>query len=392
MGTIIKTTLIIILLGAATLILTQTLVRTEEEPHSPSQVNAYLEAAMSKAGPPGLSVAVIKENSVVYQEAFGWADRPSNLPTTIHTAYHWWSMTKIPTAVAIIQMHESRQINLDHPVSEYLPFFQVEYQGQPVTSITIRQLLSHTSGLADIMPAMIGWVHYQDEIYPQTQLLQQILPDHGRLKYPPGSKYSYSNLGYLVLGAVIEDVSGVSYEQYIQEMILTPLGMDCTGFLFSAEQEDIAVGSHPLFSVYTPLLPFLLDMDSLVREREGAQLWFNTVYIDITPSTGLIGPVDDAILFVQALLSGSDLLSPQGRQLLLSPGPEPPLGWPESNKSGRFWLQQSGGGPGYASIMRLYPEENLGIVVMANNTNLAREELVEVLAGVDWLITKEDPQ
>lgn len=387
MVTKIKISTSILLFAAAVLFMSSTFYRRNELPQDSSQIDTYLQSLVSRGRPPGISVAVIKDGSLVYQQAFGWADRPGELPASVQTAYHWWSMTKIPTAVAIIQLYESGLLDLDQPVSNYLPYFQVKYQGQPAPPITIRQLLNHTSGLADTMPAMIGWVHYEDKIYQQTELLQKLLPAYDEIKYLPGSKYNYSNLGYLVLGAVVESVSGMSYEQYLENQVLLPLRMEDTGFLYPEIGGDPAAGSHPLFSMYTPLLPFLLDMDSLVREKEGNQLWFNPVYIDVTPSTGLIGPIDNAALFIQDLLTGSKLLGPEGHQLLFDPtsGPDGrPLGWPEFNQDGRYWVQQSGGGPGFASIMRLYPEENLGIIVMANNTNLSREKIIGVLAEIDW--------
>jgi len=192
----------------------------------------------------------------------------------------------------------------------------------------------------------------------------------------------------MVLGAVIESVTGEPYEDYIREHVLTPLSMENTGFLYPGQMSGkVAAGSHPIASVYTPLLPFLLDMKPLIREREGAQFWFNPLYIDVTPSTGLIGSVDEAVLLARALLARSELLSPESHRLLLPQGSGPtgrPLGWAEYSTDGRLWVQHSGGGPGFATVMRLYPDENLGIVIMANNTDLPREELVGAFADLDW--------
>ncbi|HKJ40406.1 MAG TPA: serine hydrolase domain-containing protein, partial [Anaerolineales bacterium] len=258
----------------------------------------------------------------------------------------------------------------------------------PAPLITIRQVLRHTSGLPDTVPAMIGWVHYEDKIYNQTELLKQHLPQHNQLKFAPDSKASYSNLGYMVLGSIIETVSGMPYEEYIQKNILNPIGMEDTDFLYTAQMSDqIAVGSHPMVSIYTPLLPFLLDMKPLIREQEGAQYWFNKFYIDVTPSTGLIGSANDAALMVKALLLQTDLLHPESHLIMVPDGTAPterPLGWAEYNMTSRLWVQHSGGGPGFATVMRLYPEEGLGIVIMANNTDLPREKLVDAFASLDW--------
>jgi CubicO group peptidase (beta-lactamase class C family) len=299
-------------------------------------------------------------------------------------------MTKVPTAIAVLQLYEAGKLDIDDPVSSYLPFFQVEFKEEAAPPVTMRQLLRHTSGLPDIIPAMIGWVHYEDVIYNQTDLLKQHLPRYSELKFAPDSKSAYSNLGYLVLGAIIEAVTGGRYEQYIQDHILTPLGMENTGFLYTNQMAGkIAAGSHPIINFSTPLLPLLLDMKSLVRERVGGQLWFNPLYVDVTPSTGLIGSAQEAALFAQALLTQSNLLSKQSHRLLLPQGTKPderPLGWADYEITDRLWVQHKGGGPGFASIMRLYPNENLGIVIMSNNTNLPRERLVDAFAAIDWSI------
>jgi len=362
--------------------------RLTANPASVAEVESYIGEIVDRQQPPGLSVVVVKDGAVVYDQAFGWADGPSRLPAGPDTVYHWWSMTKVATAIAVLQLHDANLLDIDDPVRDYLPFFQPTLDGSPASPITIRQVLRHTSGLPDTIPAMIGWVHYEDEIYNQTELLQKHLPAYNRLKFAPDTRFAYSNLGYLVLGAVIEAASGQRYEVYIQEHLLTPLGMNHTSFLYTSQMSgQIAAGSHPVLSMYTPLLPFLLDMKALVRERAGSLLWFNPVYIDTSPPSGLIGPANDVALLAVALLNRDSILSPESHALLLPQGPSltgRPLGWAEYSTGHRLWVGHSGGGPGFATIMRLYPEENLAIILMANNTDLPREALVEAFAGLDW--------
>ncbi len=362
--------------------------RLSTNPSSVTEIESYIEKSVARNTPPGISIIVIKNEEIVYNKAFGYADGPAKIPAATDTVYHWWSMTKIPTAIAVLQLHDEGKLNIDDPVSDYLPYFQVTLDGKPAPSITIGQLLRHTSGLPDTIPAMIGWVHYEDVVYDQTHLLQKHLPQYNQLKFKPDSKAAYSNLGYMVLGAVIEKVGGMRYEDYIKESILKPLGMFNTDFLYTPQMEEkIAAGSHPLVSMYTPLLPSLLDTKLLIRERDGMKYWFNPLYLDVTPSSGLLGSVNDAALLAEALLSRSDLLSLESHKLLLPTGTnstERPLGWAEYNMTGRLWVQHSGGGPGFATVMRLYPKDSLGIVIMANNTNLPREKLVDAFASLDW--------
>ena len=189
-------------------------------PHSPSmpkqaanieELETYLHQLTDSGNPPGLSVVVVKDNKIIYNKAFGFADRPRNLKATPETVYHWWSMTKIPTTIAIMQLQEQGKLNLDDGVTKYLPWFEVKYPSNESSTLTIRNLLQHTSGLPDTVPAMIGWVHYEDTIYNQTDVLKKHLLEFNTLKFEPNTKAVYSNLNYMVLGAVIKSVSGQTY-------------------------------------------------------------------------------------------------------------------------------------------------------------------------------------
>ncbi|MCP4142825.1 MAG: beta-lactamase family protein [Chloroflexi bacterium] len=355
--------------------------RAPKEVDNITELENYLQELTEAGDPPSLSLAVIKDGEQVYSGAFGMADAVNSIPATSDTVYHWWSMTKIATAASILQLHEEGKLDIDDPVIDYLPYFDVVYPTPDSDPITIRHLLNHTSGLADTIPAMIGWVHYEDESYDQTKLLREQLPNYNELKFSPDSDSAYTNLGYMVLGVIIESVTEQRYERYIEEQLLEPLGMTQTSFIYSNKMaEHEAIGSHPLVNLYTLMLPSLLDMDMIVRERVGTRYWFNRVYIDATPSTGLIGTATDTAKLMSALLD-TDLLASNSIELMRPHGDERPLGWAEF---GDDWVQHRGGGPGFATIMRLYPEKNLGITILANSTNLKSEALVELIAGMDW--------
>ena len=359
----------------------------------PSQIEttadfeAYLDKMVQGNSPPGVSVAVVKNGEIVYQYATGLADGPNKIAATTDTVYHWWSMTKIVTAIGILQLAEQGLVDLDAPVEDYLPYFETadgKYQGR----VTIRQLLRHTSGLPDNVPAIVGWVHTEDVVYDQVEQVRTYMPDYNQLKYDPDSKAVYTNFGYMVLGAVIAEVSGQSYESYVVEHILEPAQMNQTGFLYASDVElDEAVGSHPVVNMMTPILPFLLDMDTIVRERVGLTLWFNRLYLDVTPSSGLIGPADDVARLLAALQDPGLLLSADSLAAMQPTGNGPterPLGWAEYGMEDQVWVQHSGGGPGFATVARMYPDKGLGIILMANGTNLDRDGLSAALANLPW--------
>ena len=357
-----------------------------------TELEAYLNKLVASGNPPGLSVAVVKDGKLVYNCAFGSSDRPRQVMATTHTVYHWWSMTKIPTAIAILQLSEQGKLGLDDPVSKYLPWFEVAGPSSDKAPITLRNLLQHSSGLPDTMPSMIGWVHYDDGGRNQTELARQYLSKFNKLRFAPGTKASYSNYNYMLLAAVIEALTGQSYEQYMTQNVLEPLGMTQSGFVYSSEMlANASAGSLPVVHLYTPLLPFLLDARRLIRERQGNLFWFNKIYIDATPSTGLLGPAQDVGRLMMAYLSGGTLdgkriLSPESIAAMTETTPMDThgLGWFSFPSGARPFLEHAGGGPGFATNMRLYPAERLGIAILANGTDLDRPALSELIASLAW--------
>jgi len=281
---------------------------------------------------------------------------------------------------------------LDDPVNKYLPWFEVVYPSKNSPVITIRNLLQHSSGLPDTMPAMISWVHYDDKVRNQTVLVKKYLPEFNKLKFMPGEKAVYSNLNYMVLGAVIEAVSGKTYEAYITENILRPLDMSQTNFVYTDQMsKNEAMGTLPVVHFYTPLLPALLDTKLLIRERYGKIFWLNRIYIDATPSTGLIGPAIDVERLMTAYLNqgtidGTKILNPSSISLMTETAPIDGhgLGWFVYDINDTRILEHAGGGPGFATLMRLYPDKGLGIAILSNGTDLDGGGLADLLARMNW--------
>ena len=369
-----------------------------------AEAEAYLEELVEFGTPPGLSLVVIKDGAIVYSKGFGLADGPKQIPATPKTVYKWWSTTKIPTAVAILQLHEQGRLDIDDPVADYLPFFEVEYPSDNSTVVTIRHLLNHTSGMPDNFPEVVGWMHLEDEPQlDQTGLLQQVFADYAKLKFEPGDHAEYSNVGYMALGAIIEAVSGQSYEEYVVEQVLQPLGMTNTNFVYTDEiRANAAVGSHPVISLESAMLPFLYDdLGAYIRERANGKMWFNRFYADSNPPTGLIGPVTDLARFVMAFqnqgeLDGARILSAETVAMMTyeshvvsvdtgqTDAPFQGLGWHVYQPEGRMYIAHGGGGPGFGSDMRLYPEESLGLIVFANDTTYDSAAILDLFVSLDW--------
>ncbi len=406
-GLIIGGTVVVLLIAGVVLyILAPHPPKPPESMTSISELEAYLNELVETGDPPGMSVAVVKDGEVVYSQAFGLADGPKNIPATPKTVYQWWSMTKIPTAVAILQLQEQGKLNIDDPVKDYLPFFEVQYPSDNSEVVTIRHLLNHSSGLPNNVPAIIGWIHGEgDPHVNQTALLKEKLPDYAELKFEPGSKAVYTNIGYMVLAAVIEAVTGQTYEDYVIEYIIQPLKMANTNFVYTEEMAlHEAAGSHALISILTPFVfLFVEDRNSLIRETVKRHWWFNRIYSDQNGPTGLIGPAADVARLVTAFLNqgeldGARILTPESVAMMIdkerliqasgmesSQGQKQGLGWKVFPEGNRLYFQHGGGGPGFKLLMRLYPAEGLGIVVMANGTeNPVKNDLFDIMADLPW--------
>jgi D-alanyl-D-alanine carboxypeptidase len=170
-----------------------------------------------------LSIAVSKGDKTLYHAAYGFANREHQLPNKVDTRYNIASIGKMFTSVAVLQLQEQHKIGLKDKVGRYLPSFPNAYIRD---SVTIHQLLSHSSGLPVwFSSSFAGGTKFQ------YQELNDYLPFYERIaaSSEKRDKFSYSNVGYMVLGYVIEEVSGISYKEYLQRNIFQPLHMDHTG-------------------------------------------------------------------------------------------------------------------------------------------------------------------
>jgi len=189
---------------------------------------------MSKHGIPGGSVAVVKDGRLVYMSGYGWADVEKKQPVQPTSLFRIASISKPVTAVAVFTLLQNSggRFSLDTPAFSLLPFSPACGDADPrLKTITVRQLLQHTAGWdkdeTGIDPMfqsteIAGALHVTPPAR-QDSIIRYVMGQP--LQFDPGSKYSYSNFGYCVLGRVIEKISGQSYEQYVKEHVLAPMGI-----------------------------------------------------------------------------------------------------------------------------------------------------------------------
>ena len=377
-----------------------------------AELDQFLEDLVSSGSPPGVSLVVLKDGETVYNKGFGLADGPNRIPATPETVYHWYSVTKIVTAIAIMQLLEQGLIDLDDPVSDYLAFFNPEYPSASSVPVTVVNLLNHSAGVPDNLPAVFSWLHFEgEEAFDQTQFLRDKIARYDTLAFEPGSEAIYTNVGYMILGALIEQVTGQSYEQYVVDRVLDPLGMVNTRFEYTeAIRANEGVGMHPLADIQSPFLPIVRPPwpFDLIRDYADGQVWFNRFFFDSNPPTGLIGPAPEMARFLAAILNGGEfegarILSQQSVETMLNErhveagkGGQSAsytrifdefvqgMGWKVVRDGGRLHLSHGGGGPGFSTLMRLYPDEDLGIVILVNGTNVENQEIADAVAKIEW--------
>ena len=292
---------------------------------------------------PGVSVAIVENGKLVYARAFGVADIATKTPATPQTRFRIASVTKMFTAVAVMQQVEKGTVRLDEPLATYLP------DAPHAKEVTIRQLLMHTSGI---------W-NYGDESFSSGRVVmpttpQAIVASVGSrpLEAPPGSKFVYSNTGYVLLGLVVEAVTHQPLARYLQTNVLVPAGMTETTFGELPAGVPVAVGYMDAGGA--PALPyspswFYADGDMVSTASDVAR--FDAALMDgrlVKPETF-------------ASMQSSSILAPllgatvrYGLGLMLSPNRDVML------------VGHHGGIPGYVAEVQMLPAQRFAVVVLAD--------------------------
>ncbi len=210
---------------AALLCATATEAAALQKPEVASAVRlleAWIESQMAYRNQPGLSIAVVHDQQVVWMKGFGQADLEKKAPATPQTIYRVASNTKLFTAMAVMQLRDEGKLGLDDPVARHLPWFKPK-QAPGSPAVTIRQLLTHTSGL----PREAAAPYWNDFKFPTRDQVREGLPAQEAV-YEPETRWKYSNLALTIAGEIVASVSGEPYADFVNRRILMPLGMSST--------------------------------------------------------------------------------------------------------------------------------------------------------------------
>jgi CubicO group peptidase (beta-lactamase class C family) len=183
----------------------------------------WIEAQRAYRAIPGLAIAVVHDQELVWSRGFGVADLTTKAPVTPGTIFRIASITKTFTATAIMILRDRGKLRLDDPVRTHLPWFTYKNRHADGPAVTIRHLLTHTSGL----PREAAFPYWTDHNFPTREQMIAAFHDQESV-FEPETRYKYSNLGMAILGEVIAAASGMSYDAFVTKNILEPLGMTST--------------------------------------------------------------------------------------------------------------------------------------------------------------------
>jgi CubicO group peptidase (beta-lactamase class C family) len=344
-------------------------------------IDAYVAGEMEALRVPGLALAIVHGDQIVHQRGFGAADS-SGRPVTPQTPFILASSSKSFTALAIMQLVEAGRIELDAPVQQYLPWFRVA-DADASARITVRHLLTHTSGLATSAGIQAFWGD-------GTQTLEQFVRDlsEEELTQPVGEDWQYNNAGYAVLGLIVQTVAGQSYGQYVQDHIFAPLGMQHSHVSHAAAVQDGLASGHLAwfglpFPAERPYLPAVLPAGFVVSSAEDLGHYLIAHLNDgQAGDASVISPEGLAELHRPAVSLSSTSKTSYG------------LGWFVGPFGGVPAIHHGGDLHNYHADMVLLPESRWGVIVLTNTNSLGllgHSDTTLIATNVTRLLVDREP-
>ncbi|KMT54416.1 serine hydrolase domain-containing protein [Pseudomonas fildesensis] len=317
---------------------------------------------MARENVAGLSIALVNGQELIWARGFGIADKAKGLPVTPNTAFRAGAISKLFTATAALQLVEQQRLGLDAPIQQTLREFYVRSrfhsdQADADRAITLRRLLSHQSGLPS--------EHLRDlrNSFAMSQMPMRV--SGVWLSSPPGSQVAYSNLGYALVGAAVERSTGKDFETQLQNGLLKPLQMNQSSFIGTGAQAGFrALGYED----------GTLSPDAQVRDLAAAGLWTSpkdlSHYVQMLFARGLykdsrvLGNASIEQMFTQQNTGNAlDFDCQMGLGWFLAPCGDEPVG------PGVRTYQHSGGGDDFAAQVTVLPDQQLAVIIMANDSN-----------------------
>jgi CubicO group peptidase (beta-lactamase class C family) len=325
-----------------------------------ASLDAYIESEMKRIKAPGLGITIVSGGAAILEKGYGFANREAGKKVDADTIFNVGSVSKLFTNAAIMKLVEAGKVDLDAPVTTYIPELSLKTRGSSFSDVTVRSMLTHHSG----MPSDLARNFFFGQTAPANHTTAfRSLPmdlEGSYVATAPGTIFSYSNLSFSLLGIVIERASGMSFEDYVQEAVLKPLGMDSSSFNFK------------------PLLSGRYSKGYL-----GGKQPVNMPAIRDIPAGQLSSSAHDMSLFLEAALAsargGDGLLRPGTMKAVLTQqNANVPLDF-DFRIGLTWWLMDipelpglvvaghGGDLPPFHSLILIVPEKDVGVEINVNN-------------------------
>jgi CubicO group peptidase (beta-lactamase class C family) len=320
-------------------------------------IDGFVRSELARQQIPGMSVAVLRGDSIVLARGYGYANVEHHVPATDSTVYEVGSVSKQFTAAAVVMLSEQGRLSLDDPIVRFLP------EGSGLwPRITIRHLLTHTSGIPD--DTIPDW--HRD--YTEAELVRSATAQP--LDFEPGDRESYSSTGYALLGFIIHRVTGVFWGDFVRDHIFRPLGMTTARVISDADiVPNRAAGYH------------------LVNDTLKNQEWVSPT-ISATADLGLSFSARDMAQWAIGLNHGK-VLSRAGLKMSWTPvrlndgGTYPyGFGWNLTQQRGYRRIGHSGAWLGFQASIQRYPDFDITVIVLANLAQAKPEAIALGIAGL----------
>lgn len=314
-----------------------------------TNIDRIVSQAMQQDGIPGLAVGVTQNGQPVLVKGYGFANIQTQQPVTSETRFGIGSVSKVITGFALMNLVQQGKVGLDDSILKYIPDAPAQWK-----AVTIKMLLSHTSGIPQHQGPNLPWKRVWVEMANEP------------MQFTPGSDFKYNNFGFKLLGRVIEIASGQSLPDYLSATIFTPLGMSNTGFPSS-------------------LLPPMLAMGYRFANNQLLMNANQKPWIQMWGSGGIVSTINDMVAWDLAMYNGK-ILKPETYRLMWTPvflnngqpsgrnGLSWALGWQVSYINDKLVAQKDGAIQGYSSFIIRHIDDGITVIILTNNkkTHLRR--------------------
>lgn len=306
---------------------------------------------------PGLALGLVVDQELIWAKGYGVSDLEAKTPVTPGTIFRVGSITKLFTATAVLHLRDAGKLRLDDPVAKHLPWFTVKSSFEGAPEVTVRQLLTHTSGL----PREAAFPYWTTHDFPTREQVREAVPGQDAI-FAPASRYKYSNLGMALLGEIVAAVSGESWADYLQAHVFSPLGMTSS----SAAPADEHF--HRMTTAY------------LRRQGDGSRGiadYYETRAI--APAANIVSTVEDLARFAAlqfrrgAKAGGDQILKASTLDEMHRPhwvredwSGGLGLGFRVSRRQGKTLVTHGGWVAGHRSHLLLVPDEKVAVIALTN--------------------------